>query len=409
MESKNKIVSERIFYAVIFVTASLPIACGYVMQGGNILVWLARVEEVKNNLLAGNLLFFPTVDSTYAYGDHYTALNSNLWLFIPAVIRVLGGSITAAYRIYMLLLNALALFAARKMFKELFQDNTAVFFGVLLFMTCPYRIYIAYDKASLGMAAAWACIPLVLRGLLKIFHGTAEWKSYLFTAAAFAALGYADVILMMMLMGVAVLGIVWYRKLSGFIPLAAGGILSLPGLVRWMSYLLSGGMEMWDFPMQSIADEGYVFGQFFSFWVYRDGHPGLGSGLIIALLVLMWLAFVENNLQVMMKYGFFVLLFLLMAFMSMKCFPWDVLQRAGTPLLRLVSLMETPGICFGFASLAASVLGAYGAERVSGHQKLFVKIGLPLMTGIAAIGVAVYMCNYLTYNRVPMFLMDSLM
>lgn len=408
MESKKLTLNYNLFYMAIFVIASIPLSCAYVMEGGEILIWLARIEEVREGLQGGQLLMFPSAELTVARGAQISALYSNIWLLIPAGIRVLGGTITFAYRIYLLLLNVIALLAAKKMFECLFEDKTTVLSGVLLYMTSPYRIYICYDKGSLGLAAAWSLIPLVIWGMIKIFRAKADWKALAITAAAFAGIGYADGVLWLMTIAIGILGVIWYRKIAGLLPVIAGSVLYAPGLIYFLRYLLKGGMEVWNLPLESIASEGYVFGQFFSSWVYRENHPGLGMGLVIALLVLLWMEFMENNLQITKKYGYFLVVMLLFSGMSMSVFPWDVVQRVGAPFLRLVPLMGTPGICFGFATLAACVLGVYGVECAGKQKKAFVKIGLPMIVMIAAVGIAVYTCNTLTYSRMPMYLIDSL-
>lgn len=408
MESKNMTTVRKIMYVVMFVVASLPIACGYVMSGGDVLLWLARIEEVKNGLLAGSVVLFPTSEVTVAYEGGAAALHSNLWLFIPAVIRILGGSITTAYRLYMFLLSLLAVISAKKFFELLFENENIAFMGALLYITCPYRIYICYDKADLGMAAAWSLIPLFLWGILKICHDKLMLKSVIVAAATFAAIGYASGILFIITAGFALLLVVYKRKISIILPMFLGGILYLPGFIYLTRYIIGGGMSIWNIPVGSISANGYRLGYFFTSWVYRGDCPGLGLGLIGALSVLVWLWIVEGNIKVTKKYGFFVLTFFLFAWMSMLLFPWDIVQRVGASMLRLISLMETPGICFGFVSISACVLGAYGVECVSKKEKIFVRVGIPLMILLASIGIAVYMCNALTYVREPMFLIESL-
>ncbi len=404
MEITKTATVRKIIYAVILVLASLPLACGYVMEGGDILLWLARIEEVKEQILVGNIQFFPTRELTLEQNGQFWALNSNLWLIIPSALRCLGLSVTAVYRIYMLVLNLIALITAVMMFQELFDNEWVTLLGSLLYMTCPYRIYIFYDKANLGMAAAWTLIPLVLWGILKICRKSGTWKSTLVTAAAFAAVGYSDGILLLILTGVVVLAIIWYRKPAGLLPVMAGSILYLPGALYWIKYLLTEQMASWCLPLSSIAHRGYAFGHFFSSWAYREDCPGLGLALIAALLLLLWLALIDKDIRVTKKYGLFITILCLLAVMSMNSFIWDYAQRIGAPILKLVSLIETPGVCFGFVSLAASVLGAYGIECAAKQQKLFIKVGIPLIVAFSALGVCVYLCNTLTYYRVPMFL-----
>ncbi len=408
MEGKSITTVRKMMYVVLFIVASLPVACNYVMSGGDILLWLARIEEVKNGLCAGSFILFPTAEVTVAYNGGVAALNSNLWLFLPAMIRMVGGSITTAYRLYMLLLSILTVISAKKLFEQLYQDKNIACMGTVLYITCPYRIYVCYDKGDLGMAAAWSLIPLFLWAIFKICEEKIHWKNISVAAVAFAAIGYANGVLCLFTAGLALLLVLYKHKISILLPLLVGGVFYLPCFAYLARYLVADGMSLWNIPVGTISAKGYRVGQFFTSWAYLEDCPGLGLGLLGALFVLLWLWIVEDNIQVTKKHGFFVLTIFLFGYMSMLHFPWDIVQRVGAPFLRLISLMETPGICFGFAGLAACVLGTYGVECVAKQRNLFVRVGIPLMIMVASIGVAVYMCNTLTYVREPMFLIESL-
>ena len=143
MESKSITFIRRILYVVIVVAASLPIACAYVMNGGEILLWLARIEELKTGLQSGDINLFVSAELTAAYGGQAYALNSNLWFILPALMRLVGISITSTYRIFMLLLNLITLFSAKYFFETVFKEKNTAAVGVLLYMTCPYQIFIS--------------------------------------------------------------------------------------------------------------------------------------------------------------------------------------------------------------------------------------------------------------------------
>ncbi len=408
MDSKELTIFRKIAYAVVLLVASLPLVCAYVMEGGDVLIWLSRIEEIKNGFQSGTVVFYPSAEQATMFANRTSALDTNLWLMFPALLRVSGLDISTVYRIYILLLNALAVFSAWKMFGVLFESKRNVFVGVLLYMTCPYRVYICYDKADFGLIAAWAVLPLLLWGLLVIAQGTAKWQHYSISALAFAGIGYADSNIFVLMLGVALLMLLYYRKWKMCIPMICGGIIYLPGAIYLVRYLLKGGMEVWNLPLQSIAGNGYRFGQFFMSWKYLDNFPGLGLGLLGSLFVLGWLAFAEGNLKIMKKYGVFVIIAAIFWIMSTPIFVWDMAQRVCAPLQRWIALMETPGICFGFVSMAASVLGACGMEAATKQKALFVRVGVPVIVILAALGNCIYLCNMLTYNRMPMFLTDSL-
>lgn len=409
MESKELSLYRKLVYILVILVASLPLVCSYVMEGGDVLLWLNRIEEVKSGIASGKVIFYPTAELISLHANKTSAFDTNLWLVIPALFRLLGLSITNSYRLYMLLLNVLAVFAAMKMFEALFDSKWSVLCGVVLYVTCPYRVYLCYDKADLGMVAAWSLVPLFVWGMIKLAKGEAKWWYMELTALVFAGIGYADGNIFLFTFVMFVIMLVFYRKWKICIPVVAGSILFLPGAIKLLQYLLNGGYETLGLPLQSIAGNGYSVGQMLASWTYLGGHPGLGLGLLGALFVLGWLAFTEGNLRVFKQYGMFVVVAAVFAVLSTPLFVWDLAQRVGAPLQRWVALVETPGICFGFVCLAVSVPATYGMVVSSEQKNIFVRVAVPLLVILASLANCIYLCNMLTYNRMPMFLTDSFM
>lgn len=404
MDNEKKTAVCRILYGVILLAASLPLVCGYILESEENLIWIRRIEAIAEGLRSGGEVLFPSAEALAGGGEIF-ALNSNLWLLIPALIRVLGGSMTAAWIIFMLMINSITLYSSVKMFGRLFEDKLVAMFGVLLFMTCPYRVWLCYNVADLGKAAAWMLVPLFLWAMQGICSGDGngmKWKEILIASIALAGIGYADSIMLLAAAGCAALEIVWYRKTAGVLPILMGGCLYLPGAVYLMRYLIRGGMEAWNLPIRSIVEEGYLFRHFFTSFVFLDGKPGLGLGVFGALLALMWLLFAGDGGKIMKKYGFYVVLSLLFLILSLSYFPWELVQRIGAVFLRLVSLFDIPGIFFGYASFFLCVPAAYGVGVLFRQEKKFVRIGIPLMILTAALGVTVYLCNDLTFMRLPL-------
>lgn len=404
MESKNADKLRRIGYVIVLLVVSLPLFCGYILEGGDVVIWIRRIDEVRAGFRSPWNVMFPTPALIAECGGEFSALNSNLWLFLPAFFRWLGFSITNTYRIYILLLNLLALWGTYKFFSKWTENKWMTFVGVLLFMTCPYRIYICYDKADLGMVATWAFIPIAFWSVLCFCTEKADWKKMVLSSLSIAAVAYGNVVLWMAVLGISVLGIIWSRKWKGLFPILAGIVLSIPGMIKWLQYLFMGISEYVNLPLRFAAPDGYVLGQFFSSWVYREGCPGFGLGIMLGLALFGWLCFIEKESLPDRRYSFEWCILLLMVFMSMQRFPWDILQRLGAPLLRLISLIEMPGMFFGFACLVASGFCAYAIEAVRKQEKLFVKWGFPVILIVVAIGICVYMCNNLTYYRFPIYL-----
>lgn len=401
MDIKKKTAVSYMLYFIIFITASIPVACNYIMSGGLVWQWIMRVEEMAAGLPSLQYLLFPSNEVVIASAGQANAFNSSFWFILPAVIYRLGGSMAGAYQVYMLLLQLGSLTAAVLMFKRLFGNGTAVMFGVLLYMTFPYRIYVCYDLADMGQAAAWMLLPLYIWGLLGIAEQKKRIKSMVIAAAALAGIGYAGSVFFLVAAGCTVLAAIFEKKISLLIPVAAGAVLGMPGLLPLIKYLFINGREELGMPLQSIMEKGYSASNFFSSFAYREGRPGMGLALFIGILTLIWLYFVKGSMKLPKRAVFAAALSVLFLICSMKGFPWDILQRLGTWALRLIPLFGSPALFFGFACFGACIPAAYAVEEISVHKNKAAAIGLPVIIFTAALGICVYMCNYLTFSRLP--------
>lgn len=408
MEPKRKINRNGFLYAVLFIIAALPLACDYVLPGRDVLLWLARVEEVKIDLSIGNFVLFPSIDVITAYNGQLTALDSNIWLVVPAVLRVMGLNIMSVWRIFMALLQLGTVFSAKLLFERLFEDRYTALFGVLFYITCPYRIYVCYDRGNLGQAVVWMLIPLFIRGLLGVYDKEHKYLWMAAAAVSLAGIGYANAITAVVFVGLAVLAGALCRNVKLYIPVLAGIVLFLPGAGRLLSYVLNGGMEEWNISVQTISNQGYSVGQFFNVYIYQENLPGLGLGLAGALFMLVWLRFTKEGPGMRKVYKLFLILGLLCLCLSLKWFPWDIVQRLAGPVFRLIPLFGTPGIFFGFASILFCVPAAFAAEGIRRHENRAVSVGGTVMLAAAAVGVALFLCNTLTFSRMPLFFTDSL-
>lgn len=361
MEKRKNTIIWRNLYVVLLIVASIPLSCAYVMEGGEVLEWLTIIENIK---------------------DDFSLARSNIWLIFPSILRMIGLNITTTFRLYMLFMNIFTLLFAKKMFEVIFEKEEVIFTGVLLFILSPYRIYILYDKVDLGVVAAWVVIPLFFWGFFKFVKSERSVSVILLTAIAFALIGYADFVLWLMVALVSILATVWYRKFSVLISMFIGCILFLPGLLGKDLILVE--------PMSS---KGYMIGQFFTTWVYRQDYPGFGLGILLSIFILVCLSTTIGNLKVKKKYGFFLVITIIFSFMSMTSFLGNIVQG---------------NVFLGMACFTATVLATYGMKCMFEQERMIIRIGILLFIMIATIAIYVYMCNTLTYYRMPMFLLESL-
>lgn len=378
-------------YIVLCAVAVLPLLSNFAPERGDAGMWLARVDELLHALRNGSFLLFPSAETVIAHAGQYDALDSNLWLLFPAVLKLVTGNALFAYRLFMLLLQVGTLLCALSLFRRIFQKEETAFFATLFYLTAPYRLYVTYDGVNRGRSIAFMLLPLFVRLAFEVYteKGKRKWLALIGGAVLWAGIAYGDWVVAFVLVAVMALGIVWYRKWNAILLPVAGIVLYLPGLRYVARYLIKGGMEQWNFPLNSIMPKGYSFGDFFAGLLYREDLPGLGLGLLGALMILVGMCYVKEHFQWNKKYNFAVFTAGALLLASCKFFPWDLVQRVGMPFVRMVSLWESPAVFFGCATLPLSVLGAYAMESLPGEGG--AGKAMKAAVAVACAGVAVFL------------------
>ncbi len=396
--------TELLLYIVVCCVTMVPVASGRIMDGGVIGEWISRIYELSVELQSGHFLLFPSKEAIIEAGMPVFAMNSNLWFLLPAIIYWGLENVTICWQIYMILIQAGTLITSILMFHRLFKRETeriCIFFGVIFYMTCPYRIYVCYDLASMSSAVVWLLIPLYVWAAAGITtHG--KLKNAAAAALALAGIGYADIVQMLVIAGITVLAALWFRKPLLLASIAAGGLIALPGILRLGRYLFGDTFGALGIPLNSIMESGYVLGEFFSVFVYREGHPGTGLGVLSALVIGLWLCFVKGQWGKNRKNSFFIALSVLLLIFSLKAFPWDFVQRLGVWALKMIPLFRTPAMFFGFAQIGLCVPAACAVGKISRQEEKALAIGLPLMVLAACIALCIYQCNELMSTRLPL-------
>ena len=90
MESRVKEKKNISLYSVLCVTivviSMFPLACNYIMSGGQIGEWIHRTFEIADGFGAGKLFLFPSNELLINMGVNGNAMNSNLWFLLPGLL-----------------------------------------------------------------------------------------------------------------------------------------------------------------------------------------------------------------------------------------------------------------------------------------------------------------------------------
>lgn len=354
-----------ILLAVILITASVPVFCMYIMEGGMAEQWAALLQN-----------FMPGVSTR------------RLWVILLFLIQL--GSLGGAVLLY----------------RYVCPGRTGSLCGVLLYMTMPFRLYLCYDRADLAQAVVWMLLPWYLWSILHVLDGR---KCRLFVPLSvlfLAAAGYANAVLFLIAAGLTLLaGLIW-RKPFLFVTVLGGFILGLPWLKRFLEFLTAADFGtlplFYDISFESIMPKGYAPGELLGFFSYAEDKPGIGAGLLLVLFLLVWSSFVENRSLLQKREMAFLVTGGLLLLLSLRYFPWDLVQRVHPVLLKTVALFRTPGCFLHFACFLFTVPCAGAMGRLYREGDKYRRVFLTALLFTVCIAMAFYQGNTYIFSRLPL-------
>ncbi len=420
---------KALFFMTLFVfLASLPYLNGFNITGADLTYHLQRIEGVKDGLLTGQ---FPVriepkwlYDHGYANGIFYC----NTLLYFPALLRILGFTVSASYNIYCIVLTAATAWIAYHCFSRIFQSSNIGLAGCALYLFSISRIYKLVVTTAVGEGSAAAFIPLVFYGLYRIFTEETREADY-GTAWLPLMLGYVGLIqthvltceiTAMVTVVFCLLNIkrfldkrVWFA----FFKAAAGAAaLSLWYLVPFLDYYLTQDVHIRHVSARTIQDRGLVWAQLaFHFW--KDGsttpdgisgmqnsHPvGIGLVLIVALgiFLILWFSGVfraRTDSRTLFAKGT-ALTGVLLLIMSTNAFPWDYIQSLHPVAASLVSSLQFPNRFLGWGTVCLIMLFCYLLWHFGESKR---KAACWAMAAVALFGVTtsgMYLLDYVVANQ----------
>ncbi len=384
--------------SLIALAASVPYLCGYNLSGGDLTYHLQRIEGVKDGLLTGQ---FPVrIEPRWLYDHGYASavFYCNTFLYFPALLRLLGFPVTAAYNAYGIVINIATAWISYHCFHRIFGRRHIGILCSALYTLSIVRIYKLVITGAVGEGTAITFLPLILYGLYRIFTEDPEEKTYR-TAWIPLMLGMSGVLQSHVLTcevsaGVILLFCLLYlRKVfrrAAFLQLLKGALasvlVSLWFLVPFLDYYLTQDLHIRHVSGRTIQDRGLYLAQLaLHFWTsgantpmadngMQDSHPvGVGMMLMAGLAVfsILWFSGAlkksEQNLTRFAKIS--AMTGILLLFMSTRSFPWDKLQAASPVTAALVSSLQFPNRTLGWGSVCLVFVFGFCLQYFESHRR----------------------------------------
>lgn len=365
--------------------ASAPALAPHLSMADDLMFHLMRIEATADAWQAGQ---FPAlVEPLWFNGQGYPAgvFYCNLFLALPAALRLLGFSLQNAYQIYLVAVNFATMGLTWWAVRRVTGSSAAGLLAGALYTLAPYRLVDLYRRAAVGEYTAMVFFPLVFAGLWEIFTLEPEDPRYRRCWIP-AAIGFAGILqchllsaemagLFTILVCLACIRRTLRRRTFWTLCKTAGSavLLSLWYLVPLLDYMRRGGFVITDqTSYQDIQTAGSFLGQLlYVLWpgsgagknvgegMSGDMLQGPGGALLLILLVFVVLHLLGRADGAAGRLGrSCVMLGGLALVFCLWTTPWNLLRTVAPAVSRIFSTIQFPWRYLGFACLLLAIAGA---------------------------------------------------
>lgn len=399
---KNKTVTFCL--GLIILIASMPLMIDYMRGGGDLFYHLMRVEGIKDAFSTGQFPVRISPEWQQGYGYASPIFYGETVLYPAGLLRLIGFTVTDAYRIFMFGVTVATVLAAYFSFRKIFGEPYIGVFCSMLYTLSIYRFYKTYISGSWGECFGILFLPILLYGFWRVFTQNVREESY---GRSWVPLTIGFTLLLQShlltceMVGIftIVLCILLWKKVfrpRTFLVLAKTVcytiLLSAWFLVPFVDYMLTGDFVIHHVSGRTIQSRGlfpahllftyFINGSevFFDSNGMADTAPvGVGIAPIAALAFLAYLCFegkmnkLERKERILGKVaGCFSIVAMLM---SLSLFPWDKLQSMNSVAATLISSVQHPNRFLTIANLCLTAVAGLGAKYVMRDGKEALKAG----------------------------------
>lgn len=389
----TKVKTVAFLLGLTIVLAAIPLSVDYMIGGGDLGYHLMRVEGIADGIRGGQFPVRISPEWQQGYGYASPIFYGETLLYPAGFLRLLGFTMTSAYRIFHFAVVVATVLIAYYCFRKIFQSAYVGVFCSMLYSLSVYRICKTYYTASWGETFGIMFLPLIFYGFWRVFTQDIEEESYRHSWLPLT-LGFSGLVQSHLLTGEIVGGftillciILWKKvfRRQTFLVLAKTVIysvlLSAWFLVPFVDYMTTGDFVIHHVSGRTIQERGlYPENLLFTLYenwndvafdqtaMYRTQSMGVGVAPVASLLIFGWLLF-KGRLKEAKKEewslaviaGIFGTLAMVM---SLQIFPWDRIQTLNAIAATLVSSIQFPSRFLTIANICLTAVAGYVGKYV---------------------------------------------
>lgn len=311
-----------LLFILIIILASIPLFHNQIVLGDDLSFHILRIRNLSESLKHFDL--FPKIDvltlNGYGYGSNL--MYPNIFLYLPAILHVLGLDIVLSYKIFVIFIHVITCLICYYTCYKISNGKYASLVASAIYTLCQYRMLDVYSRGSVGEYLAITFVPLIVLGVYDYLFDDFNNPHYL--GVGFWGLMMSHTISLEIMMAVTiVIFLINYKKvfikekivklcITAIIVLLASAIYLFPMIEQFLFYKfnVSHTAGLWEYGM-SLKD------------LFNMNKYGIG---IIVPLLLIIRFFIRDRRKVVLGdqclvAGLFAL------YMTTKYFPWKLISK----------------------------------------------------------------------------------
>jgi len=154
--------------------AGMPLLFAGLYAGHDLHFHLNRIEGIAAGLRAGQFPVRIHASTLLGYGYAAPVLYPELFLYIPALLRNLGVSLSTSVRVFEMGINLAAALSCYFSARRIFADRKVALGASVLYTLCLYRIANLYVRATIGESLAMIFFPMLIAAMVDVLAGDAR-------------------------------------------------------------------------------------------------------------------------------------------------------------------------------------------------------------------------------------------
>ncbi len=184
--------------------ASIPLMSTQIPRGHDFWYHIARLVGVAEGLKSGQFPVRIIEGSMNGHGYGSPLFYPDLFLYIPAILNIMGIPIGTAYKLYILLCIITMFYTTYICSKLIIKDTTIALGMTMLFVLSQYNLGNIYVRSAVGEFQATVFIPLIIYGFYNFIYEEFDKPHYL--AIGFIGISYSHTISVLL---AAIVGAIW--------------------------------------------------------------------------------------------------------------------------------------------------------------------------------------------------------